>query len=76
MPQRPQVQLLNEVYNSPDARYEYDGSDNLIYIGIHDEEDAATDDSGWTITKLTWTSGNLTRKQKTTGAWNAKAGLF
>lgn len=76
MPQMPFVQLLNEVYNAPDARYEYDGSDNPIYIGVHNEEDAATDDTNWTITKLTWSGGNLVRKQKTVGAWTARAGLF
>lgn len=43
--------------------YDYDVSNNLIYLGKHLLVSAAETDSSWWVWKLTWGSGLVTRKQ-------------
>lgn len=58
-----------------DVRYAYDGSDNLIYIGRHFMHNAATTDEKWSIVKLTWDGGNISRQEIIEGAWDNRASL-
>ena len=59
------------------TRYEYSG-DDLIYIGEHPNSpaDASTSLANWKVYKLTWTDGNLTKKEGPIfGAWDDRATL-
>lgn len=61
------------VYN--DVRF--DSSDAAPdYIGLHIDNDAATDDGGWKIIKLTYSGSAVTRIQTVVGAWDDREGLF
>jgi hypothetical protein len=46
----------------PQVLYEYDGSNNLIYVGLA-PRGALTSDAIWIIWNLTYTSGNLTSQK-------------
>jgi hypothetical protein len=60
----------------PENRYDYDGSNQMIYHGIHETPGAATSDGTWLIWKLTYTSTNLTRIQgPLKGSWDNRASL-
>ena len=65
-----QIKLL-----SHDCRIEYDGSGNLIYLGKNLTHDAATSNALWEIWKFTYSSGNLVRWERLTGAWDNRATL-
>ena len=58
------------------TRMDYDGSDNMIYFGVHKVFDAAGTDAEYWITKYTYTGTEITRMQKTEGAWDSRTGLF
>jgi hypothetical protein len=59
-----------------DRRYDYDGSNNLIYRGYALKHKTATSDSEWYIWKYTYTGGNLTRMEgPLTGTWDGRAAL-
>jgi len=59
-----------------DNRYEYDGSDHMIYHGIHDTASVATSDGLWLIWKYTWTGTLVTRIQgPLKGSWDNRASL-
>lgn len=76
---RPLPELMNEVYASPDARFAYDGSNDVEYIGKNDTLGASIDRADWTITKLTYSGVGvnkvITRIQKQVGAWSGRASL-
>lgn len=58
-----------------DMRFDFSGSD-LIYLGKHLSNGAATSDTGWKISKYTWQSGVPTRIQgPLTGSWDNRASL-
>ena len=42
---------------------DYDGSNNLIYIGYNKKPNAPTAESSWYIVKLTYSGSNVTRYQ-------------
>lgn len=68
------LQDVKRAITDYEVRMEYDGSDNLIYAGKA-SQGAATSATSWTIQKLEYTSGNLTRVQVLTGAWDNRAAL-
>jgi YD repeat-containing protein len=73
---RQTIAVLGGIWH--DQRYEWDASNNLIYIGTNEllNESTSTNDY-WEITKLTWdASGNLTRMQgPLRGTWDGRAAL-
>ena len=59
-----------------DKRFAFDGSDNLIYLGVNRESKASEAEGTWLISKFTWTGTNLTRIQgPLSGAWNNRTTL-
>jgi hypothetical protein len=52
--------------------YDYDGSGNLIYKGLHVTYNAADSDTGHLIFKYTYTGENLTMKQIRFGSWTGR----
>ena len=56
-------------------KFAYDGTD-LEYIGKNADVDALDSDTDWTISKLTYTSGDITQIQTKTGAWEDRETLF
>lgn len=57
------------------TEYEYDSDGNPIYIGKAQFLNKPTSQDGWYIVKLTWSGGNVTRKQKAVGAWDNRTSL-
>ena len=58
-----------------DARYEYSGSD-LIYMGMNTQHNAPTDKETWSIWKLSYTSGEVVRKEGPfVDSWDNRANL-
>ena len=56
-------------------KIEYSDGD-LIYLGKHHIHRAATNDSGWSISKFTWSGGNIIRDEgPLKGAWDNRASL-
>lgn len=53
-------------------RYEYDGSGLVIYAG-YAPRGMATSEDGWTIFKYTYSNSQVTLKQTTLDAWDARA---
>ena len=47
--------------NWREKRYDYDGSNQRIFTGLHPVHKTPTSATGWTIYKHTWVSGNLVR---------------
>lgn len=65
--------LIGNYFN--DVRYEYTG-DELIYIGYNVVHKAAEAATTWVIFKLSYTSGNLVRKEgPLVGSWTDKGAL-
>ena len=57
-------------------RFEYDGSDNIEYIGTHYNPKAPVTDPNWEIWKLTYTGSNITlREGPMTGDWDSNDSL-
>lgn len=60
--------------------FEYDGSNNPVYIGFA-EPGSATSDPAWLIRKLTWSGSNVTAIQYANGStvfnsiWDNRASL-
>lgn len=65
---------LKRAVTDYEARMEYDGSDNLVYVGKA-SQGTATSAGSWIIQKLEYSSGNLTRVQVLAGAWDDRATL-
>lgn len=66
--------LLESYYK--DTRYAYDDVGNVQYIGNNISVDASTSATDWVITKYSYASGSITRRQCTTGSWDNRGGLF
>ena len=47
----------------PLVQYSYDGSNNIEYIGYNTNIDAADADTSWKITKFSYTSGDIVKKE-------------
>lgn len=56
-------------------KFAYNGTD-LEYIGKNVNVDALDSDTNWKISKLTYTSGDITLIETRTGAWEDRATLF
>ncbi len=73
------VEMLNEVYASPEARFAYDGANDIEYVGKNDTLGAATSRADWFISKITWQGAGvnkvIVRIQKQIGAWDDRATL-
>jgi len=60
-----------------DKRMDWDVSGNLVYMGQNATAGVAEADTKWRISKLTWTSGNLTRIEgPLTGSWTGRAAIL
>lgn len=46
-----------------EKRMDYDGSNNLIYVGYNKTPNASVDATTWLIFKLTYSGSNVTRYQ-------------
>lgn len=56
-----------------ETRMDYDAGGNLMYAGKAPQGTATT--GSWVVQKMSYTSGNLTRVQVLTGAWDDRATL-
>lgn len=74
---RPVHELLNEVYAAPEARFAYDGDNDVEYTGKNDTLGAATDRDDWSVSKITYQGSGvnkvIARIQKRTGTWDGRA---
>ena len=60
-----------------ETKLDWDDSDNLIYIGKHEELGAGENQPSWKITKFTWNSSdNLVNIANKIGRWNQRETLF
>jgi len=48
---------------------------NPIYKGTHTVFDAGVGDTGWLITKFTWSGDDVTKMQTISGIWSGRVGL-
>lgn len=68
--------LIREVHNSPQSRFEWDADNNLIYSGTCKNFNADGSEDYWEIKKYTYdANGNLILIKKQTGVWNDRASL-
>ena len=59
-----------------DKRLAFDGSNNLIYLGVTRTLNVGTSDLHWWIYKFTWSGSNLARIQgPIEGSWDNRADL-
>lgn len=66
-------QLLNEVYNSPQVRFDYDDTGKLIYSATHKSFDQSINNDKWEIKKYYYDNNdNLVLIKKRTGAWSQR----
>lgn len=65
-----------ELSDYPYAQYSYDVDGNVEYIGGNLDTAASDDDTDWRVTKFTYTSGNIVKKEVKTGSWNGRVALF
>lgn len=56
-------------------KFEYDGSDQTIYIGRNKVQNASTALADWYISKITWDTGNITDVELLIGSWDNRATL-
>jgi len=69
-------QLQYDSLKASDIRFDADDS-APNYIGLHQDTDANTStNKDWVIYKFTYSGSNVTRIQKTKGAWDDRATLF
>ena len=61
------------------TRIEYDVDDNPVYVGTapigYESSEGVDNNAGWTIKKITWSSGNATLVQIARGKWDNRATL-
>lgn len=69
------TELLGDTYYN-DYTLAYNASNNLEYVGYHQTMGASVSGTGWLIQKFIYTGSNVTRIQKTTGAWTDRESLF
>lgn len=65
---------INEAHY-PDVRTTWSGT-YIEYLGKNVTADASVSGTDWLITKFSYTSDEITRKQMATGAWSNRGGLF
>ena len=65
---------INEAHY-PDVRTTWSGT-YIEYMGKNTTADASVGSTDWLITKFTYTSDEITRKQMAVGAWSNRGGLF
>lgn len=82
MSKEPTNQALGRWANqkiNDEQRIDWDVDNNPIYIGFADRG-TATNSVGWSLVKITWTSGNPTRIEKLFGnagyTWDDRASYF
>ena len=69
---RQTIAILGGIWH--DQRFEYDGSNNVIYSGVHEMHNVATSDIDWEIWKYTYSSSNCVRIEgPLRGAWDDRA---
>lgn len=68
-----QSELLNEIYNSPMTKFDYDSNNNMIYSGTCTEFNQPTCEKKW-IVKRYWydANGNLIKIKKQWGIWDER----
>ena len=62
-----------EIASNQKKRFEYDGSNNAIYIG-YAPKGLAEGTDGWLLWKLTWVGANCTAIDIAYGNWTAHTG--
>ncbi len=70
---------LGNVINMKHAKkvkFDYDGSDNIIYIGLHRDGHAQDNDPKHSIIQLTYDATNVTDINITEGSWTGRATLW
>jgi len=71
---RTELLLEDAVYQK--RLYDYDASDNLIYIGKHEHIHHDEGTTGWKIWKNTWDGGNkIMTEGPLIGTWTRRASL-
>ncbi len=70
------IAVLDGIWH--DILFEYDGSSNLIYKGVHEFHNTSQSDENWEIWKFTYdVSSNCTRIQgPLRGSWTGRAALL
>lgn len=54
---------------------EYDASSNLVYMGIHKDQDAATSDAYWIVKKFTYGADGVDSIEKIIGVYDDRSSL-
>jgi hypothetical protein len=69
------AELLAKIY-CKHTRLAFDGSNNLIYLGVNRKPNSSGSDENWMIKKFTWSGVNLVRIQgPLEGAWDDRTSL-
>jgi hypothetical protein len=56
----------------PLEKFDYDGSNNVIYKGMNGNYSAADADTTWVIIQFTWVSGNCTVRKMRVTSWTLR----
>jgi 2-keto-3-deoxy-galactonokinase len=71
--------IVNTTANThwSEQRFDFDGGDDIVYIGKHETLNASTSATGWTITKYSYSSNKVSRIQTyNNGTWDNRATYF